>query len=117
MNSRLKTCCNRSKFILFALIYILIQQNANSQSTNPNYDKHLADSLNAEDYGMKMYVLVILKTGPVKIEEKQKVDSLFSGHMKNMGDLVQQGKLIVAGPMGKNDKMYEGIFILNVKNI
>ena len=73
--------------------------------------------MGADDYGMKMYVFVILKTGPVKIEEKQIVDSLFSGHMKNMGDLVQKGKLIVAGPMGKNDKKYEGIFILNVKTI
>ena len=108
---------NLGRWILLSAIFILVQINVNSQSTNPSYNKHLADSLSADDYGMKMYVLVILKTGSVKIEEKQKVDSLFGGHMKNMGDLVQQGKLIVAGPMAKNDKQYEGIFILNVKTI
>jgi uncharacterized protein YciI len=108
---------NSSKWILFMIIFFLIQTNAKSQSTNPKYDKHLADSMGADDYGMKMYVLVILKTGPTRIEEKQKIDSLFSGHMKNMSDLVQKGKLVVAGPLGKNDQKYEGIFILNVKTI
>jgi uncharacterized protein YciI len=108
---------NWNKWILVMIIFFLFQTNGDAQSTNPKYDKLLADSLGADDYGMKMYVLVILKTGSVKIDEKQKVDSLFSGHMKNMGDLVQKGKLIVAGPLGKNEKKYEGIFILNVKTI
>jgi uncharacterized protein YciI len=35
--------------------------------------------------------------------------------MQNITRLVDEGKLIVAGPMGKNDKTYRGIFIL--KNI
>lgn len=106
-----------NKWILLAVILLLGQTTLNAQTTNPKYDKHLADSMGADDYGMKMYVLVILKTGSVQIAEKQKVDSLFSGHMKNMGNLVEKGKLIVAGPMGKNDKKYEGIFILNVRTI
>src|SRR5689334_9467401 len=106
---------NHVKFILLTVFLAMGQTIIHAQLNNPKYNKNLSDSLGADEYGMKMYVLVILKTGPVKIEEKQKVDSLFSGHMKNMGDLVQKGKLIVAGPLGKNDKKYEGIFILNVK--
>ena len=117
MCQQLTNYFNSGKWIFFTIIIFLVQPNLNAQSTNPKFDKNLADSMGADDYGMKMYVLVLLKTGTVKIEEKQKVDSLFSGHMKNMGDLVQKGKLIVAGPMGKNDKKYEGIFILNVKTI
>jgi hypothetical protein len=35
--------------------------------------------------------------------------------MANIGRLVEEGKLIVAGPMKKNEKNYRGIFILNVK--
>ena len=31
--------------------------------TNPKYDKILADKLGGDDYGMKSYFLVILKTG------------------------------------------------------
>jgi uncharacterized protein YciI len=117
MNSPFKNYLNCSKWILFTITLFLVQTIVNAQSTNPKYDKKLADSLGADDFGMKIYVLVILKTGSVKIEEKQEVDRLFTGHMKNMGDLVQKGKLVVAGPMGKNDKKYEGIFILNVESI
>jgi len=51
-----------------------------AQSGNPKYNKALADSLGGDDYGMKMYVLVILKTGSANFE-KPKTDSLFGGHL------------------------------------
>jgi uncharacterized protein YciI len=89
---------------------------AASQSVNPKYDKVLADSLGGDDYGMKSYILVILKTGPNKTQDKVRLDSLFKGHMDNIGRLAANGKLIVAGPIGENDKTYRGIFILNVKS-
>ncbi len=88
-----------------------------SQSNDPRYDKAMADSLGGDDYGMKMYTLVILKTGPANIAKKETVDSLFGGHMSNMGRLVAANQLVVAGPLGKNDKQYRGIFILNVKTV
>ncbi|WP_421942879.1 YciI family protein [Pedobacter sp.] len=81
------------------------------------YDETLAKKLGADDYGMKMYVLVMLITGSNISETKAKTDSLFAGHMTNMGKMVEMKKLIVAGPMGKNDKNYRGIFILNTKSI
>lgn len=90
---------------------------AQDKKTNPNYDAALAKQYGADDYGMKMYVLVILKTGSYTSETKAKTDSLFAGHMENMGKLVKVNKLIVAGPLGKNDKTYRGIFILNTKSI
>jgi uncharacterized protein YciI len=89
----------------------------NAQSTNPKYDKQLADSLGGDDYGMKSYVLVILKTGNATISDKAVTDSLFRGHMQNINRLADAGKLIVAGPLQKNEKTYRGIFILNVKTI
>lgn len=79
------------------------------------YDKALADSLGADAFGMKMYTLVILKTGTAEIKDKALLDSLFAGHMKNIQRLATEGKLVVAGPLGKNDKNYRGIFILTVK--
>lgn len=89
---------------------------AYAQDSNPVYDKALADSLGADDYGMRMYVLVMLKTGSNKTAGKAKTDSLFTGHMKNIQSLADAGKLVVAGPLGKNDKAYRGIFILNAKS-
>lgn len=82
-------------------------------SQNSNYDKTLADSLGADDYGMKSYTLVMLKTGGGNVEDKAKVDSLFRGHLDNIGRLAEAGKIIVAGPLGKNDNHYRGIFIFD----
>ncbi len=79
---------------------------------NPNYDKALAQKLGADDYGMKAYILVILKTGTNQTSDKSVITESFRGHMANINRLVKEGKLIVAGPMGKNDKTYRGIFIL-----
>jgi uncharacterized protein YciI len=102
---------------LFLLILLCVfSLSAMAQSENPKYNKAMAESLGADDYGMKMYVFVILKTGPVSAD-KAATDSLFRGHMKNIGRLVDSGKLLVAGPMKKNDKNYRGIFILNAASL
>ena len=90
---------------------------ANAQTENPKYDSKLAESLGGDDYGMKMYVLAILKTGSNNTADKEKLNELFRGHMDNITRLAKEGKLIVAGPLSKNDKNYRGIFILNVKTI
>lgn len=37
--------------------------------------------------------------------------------MKNIHRLADSGKLSVAGPLGENDKNYEGIFIFNVETV
>jgi len=103
---------------VFTLLGIIFLSNLNfAQNSNPGYDKALADSLQADQYGMKMYVLAILKTGETKIDDEEKVNELFRGHMENINRLVDDGKLIVAGPLGKNDKAYRGIFIFDVKTI
>ena len=87
--------------------------NDNLETANPNYDKVLAEKLGGDDYGMKRYFLVILKTGKNKTEDKEFVNKSFGGHMDNINRLVKEQKLIVAGPLGKNDSNYRGIFILN----
>jgi uncharacterized protein YciI len=87
-----------------------------SQPGHPVYDSTLALSLGADDYGMKSYVFVMLKTGPTIITDQAKEDSLFAGHMQNIQHLANAGKLFVAGPLGKNDQNYRGLFILNVSS-
>ena len=102
------------KIFLTGLI-LLLSKFSFCQEQNMNYDKLLADSLGADEYGMKYYVLVILKTGAVRPEKKEITDSLFAGHLANIGKLAKEGKLVVAGPLKKNEHDYRGIFILNVK--
>ena len=104
-----------------ALLIVLLASgllvNAQEKKINPNYDEALAKKNGAEENGMKMYVLVILKTGTNTTATKKESDSLFKGHMENIGRLVKLNKLVVAGPLGKNDKTYRGIFILNTKSL
>lgn len=102
-----------------AILILLVLSGVQSygQTDNPKYDKALAESLGGDDYGMKSYVLVILKTGSNTTADKETTNRLFGGHMDNIGKLVSEGKLVVAGPLQKNDKNYRGIFILNVKTV
>ena len=103
---------------LFLIAALLVSfAAANAQSDNSKFDQALATKLGADDYGMKMYVLVMLKTGTAAITDKKVIDSLFKGHFNNMQKLTEEGKLVVSGPLGKNDKSYRGIFILNVPKV
>jgi uncharacterized protein YciI len=103
--------------IMILCFLLSLSLTVNSQNLNPDYDSTLAKSLGGDDIGMKSYVLVILKTGTNDVKDKAIRDSLFAGHFANMNRLADIGKLIVAGPLGDNDKSYRGIFILNVKTI
>jgi uncharacterized protein YciI len=95
------------------LIYGQSKSGSDTLTANPNYDKSLADKLGGDDYGMKSYFLVILKTGPNTTADKELISESFRGHLDNINHLVAEGKLIVAGPLGKNENQYRGIFILN----
>lgn len=103
------------KQLLLLICFTYCTQFSFSQQSDTAYNKSLADSLGADKYGMKMYVFVILKTGSNTTTDKAKLDELFRGHMTNITQLAKEGKLVVAGPFGKNDKSYRGLFILNVK--
>jgi uncharacterized protein YciI len=101
------------RFIFLALLFLTFKANAQ----NNLYDSVLAKKLGADEYGMKGYILVLLKTGPNKTTNQPFIDSCFAGHMQNMGVMVKAQKLVVAGPLGKNDKTYRGIFILNLTSL
>jgi len=46
--------------------------------------------LGADDYGMKKFVFVILKTGKNTSTDKELRDSAFVGHMNNIDRLVKK---------------------------
>lgn len=103
-----------TRIFLIALILPVI---LTAQGNNPKYDSTLAKSLGADDYGMKSYILVILKTGDNKTTNKDFVQKCFRGHLDNISKLAETGKLIVAGPLGQNENSYRGIFILNTASL
>jgi uncharacterized protein len=102
------------KSILIISACLLFTISSIGQTINPNLDSTLAKSLGADDYGMKKYVLVILKTGSNTNAKKATSDSLFAGHLNNINRLTDLKKLIVAGPFAKNGNNFRGIFILDV---
>lgn len=95
----------------FAIISVLFLIGCSS-----TYNSKLAKQLGADEYGMKGYVLVILKTGTNQLKDKDSLNMLFKGHMENIKKLSESGKMIVAGPLQKNVNQYRGIFILDVKD-
>jgi len=100
--------------LLIIFISLLISsQMGSAQQVSEEYDPELAESLGADDYGMKSYYLVILKTGSNDTTDREFISYCFRGHMDNIGRLAEEGKLVLAGPLGKNENSYRGIFVLD----
>lgn len=115
--SSIPTSMSRYFIYFYLLLLVFSFGTTKAQQPNPHYDAALADSLGADDYGMKSYIFAILKTGPETEPDDEKRAELFRGHMNNIGRLVESGEMIVAGPFGKNDLTYRGLFILNVESV
>jgi uncharacterized protein YciI len=84
-----------------------------------SYDATLAAELGADDYGMRSYVMVILKTGPndkTLTDEKERAE-IFKGHFSNMNSLAEDKKLVLAGPFSDPEAIRRGLYIFNVKTI
>lgn len=94
---------------------------AQSQKTRAKekFDAKLAKKVGADDFGMRNYVFCILKTGPkdAEIKDKKERAEIFAGHMANIKRLADEGKLALAGPFGKNDRAYRGLFIFAVGSV
>ncbi|MES2514240.1 MAG: hypothetical protein V4580_08840 [Bacteroidota bacterium] len=98
---------------LFLLLCIGLLTTIASKAQQTTYDSTLAKKLNADEYGMKMYVFVMLKTGSNTSTDKAAKEKAFAGHMKNIQHMADNGKLAVAGPF-ENGDTHRGIFIMNV---
>ena len=92
------------------------EKNGDAPKTNQSFDAELARKFGADDYGMRQYVFVVLKTGKAKIEDAEKRKELQAGHMKNISRLAEEGKLVLAGPFMEGGDL-RGIYIFNVKTL
>lgn len=102
---------------IIVLLLLFCAGHTFSQDKKPVYDEALATSLGADEHGMKNYIFVILKTGDSTVSDPKEKSGIFAGHMQNINKLVQEGKLVLAGPFGNNKDGYRGLFILNVPTI
>ena len=101
----------RPVLLLIALLFTL----TTFSQHQTGYDSVLAKKWGADEYGMKQYVLAFLKKGSKTVDSSQR-NELLQGHLKNIGRLAKEGKLLLAGPfLDKGD--LAGIFIFNVTTI
>jgi len=75
------------------------------------------DSSSKKEPNIKQFWLVVLKTGPQDkvITDTAQRKKIFAGHFSNMDSLYHEGILKVAGPFGKNEMTWRGLFILDCK--
>ena len=91
------------KILLLQLVCLLAVQFATAQD------------IKKKTPNIKQYWMVVLKTGP---QDKIITDSversvIFKGHFANMERLFYDGVLKAAGPFGKNEFSWRGLFILD----
>ncbi len=80
------------------------------------YDAALAESVGADQYGMRQYVMAFLKAGPNRSQDSIAAAALQRAHLDNIGRLAEEGKLSLAGPF-LDDGEIRGIYIFNVSTI
>ena len=93
--------------------------NTNSEeiSTESNkFDAELAKELNADNYGMKTYVMAFLKRGPNRSQDSITASNLQRSHLDNITKLANAGKLVLAGPFLDTGDL-KGIYIFDVATI
>ena len=61
---------------------------------------------------MKRYWLVLLQKGPKRNQDSISAEKIQAAHMANINRLAQEGKLVMAGPIGVEDDL-RGIFLMN----
>ena len=81
-----------------------------SAQTLAVFDSTLAAKVGADERGMRIYTLVLLTPGERTYIPQAERDSLFRGHMANIGRMADTGQLVMAGPFEENPS-YAGLYI------
>ncbi|MBK7560201.1 MAG: hypothetical protein IPI68_01460 [Chitinophagaceae bacterium] len=97
------------KIFILIITLVLFHQAAISQKDS---------SAKKPEQKIKQFWLVILKTGPSdkEITDTAQRNKIFAGHFSNMERLYYDGILKAAGPFGKNEFTWRGLFILDCKS-
>ncbi|MBK8848384.1 MAG: hypothetical protein IPO27_18330 [Bacteroidetes bacterium] len=103
------------KLSIYAIFNFMLMVFAQAQ-TITRYDSTLAKQVGADDYGMKQYVLAILKRGPNREQDSIRRAEMQQLHMANINRMAQEGSLLLAGPFLEDGDL-RGIYIFNVTTV
>ena len=107
--------------LLGITLWPLVGDAANTTGTEEatmetTYNDELATRLEADDYGMRTYVVAFLKAGPSRSQNEEEAAALQRAHLDNIERLSNEGKLILAGPFLDGGDV-RGIYIFDVANV
>jgi uncharacterized protein YciI len=80
------------------------------------YDSALARTLNADAYGMRTYVMALLKAGPNRSLDSAQAADLLRAHLDNIQRMAQEGDLVLAGPFSDTTDL-AGIYVFDVSSM
>lgn len=87
----------------------------NSQDSTA-YDSIKTSRYGADEYGMKRYVIALLKRGSTKGMDSTEHANLQQAHLENITRMAEEGALVLAGPfLGDGD--LRGLYVFNVSSI
>ena len=101
---------------LFTLFFLLVSPLVAEPEMPSTYQPELAQRAGADAYGMRPYVMAFLKKGPTRPTDTAEGSRLMRAHLDNIGRLVNEGKLCVAGPFSDDGEM-RGIYIFCVNSV
>lgn len=107
-------------FILFVgILSCKDSGKAHNESKTSNeivYDSALAIETGADEYGMRTYVMALLKEGPNRDQDSTEAARLQRAHLDNITRMAEEGKLVMAGPFF-DDWEVKGIYIFAVETV
>jgi len=86
---------------VFGLLLVLIFPFSllKAQTSDEKYDSVLAKKLHADEYGMKNYILVLLKPGGNTTVDKITEDSIFHGSPEQHRQACKEWRSCISGPI------------------
>lgn len=101
------------KTLIFASLILSLAAFASNSYSSQIFKSYSKDTTPV--YDMKRYWLVFLLKGPNQTMDSVSSAKIQAAHMRNIGRLASEGKIIMAGPMGYNRDL-RGIFIMDGKD-
>ena len=112
----------RSSYLSFVIFLTFVLAGCSQNAAPPDQQKltegaaqfnsELASELGADEYGMRSYVMVVLKTGPMdsKITDAEARAEIFSGHFSNMTKLAEAKKARPIRPLYRGRRKTRALY-------
>ncbi len=91
--------------LLFVVVFIALSPSVTAQASSPAAKPAVEQ--------IRQYWLVVLTKGANRSQDSTGAAAIQKAHLDNINRLYNEGKIKVAGPFGKNEKGWQGIFIFD----